>query len=77
MLCLTAQTALEERNHIIAVNSPDDSIINCCLQVKENVPHLIFLSEDVNLRNKAICNGILVSTKSDLISKHANDSAWP
>lgn len=64
-----AQTALEERDHYIDVNSADDSIINCCLQVKSHVPNLLLLTEDVNLRNKAICNSIMVSTKSDLISK--------
>ncbi|XP_061392218.1 transcriptional protein SWT1-like [Musca vetustissima] len=66
---ILAQTALEERHHLIDVNSADDSIINCCLQAKAQVPNLLLLTEDVNLRNKAICNNILVATKSDLLSK--------
>uniref|UniRef100_A0A1I8P987 PIN domain-containing protein n=1 Tax=Stomoxys calcitrans TaxID=35570 RepID=A0A1I8P987_STOCA len=64
-----AQTAVEERDHYIEVNSADDSIINCCLQAKTHVPNILLLTEDVNLRSKAICNNILVSTKSDLVSK--------
>ncbi|KAM7346596.1 swt1 RNA endoribonuclease [Cochliomyia hominivorax] len=64
-----AQSALDERQHLVDINSADDSIINCCLQAKEHVPNLLLLTEDVNLRNKAICNNILVSTKSDLMLK--------
>ncbi|XP_073833423.1 swt1 RNA endoribonuclease [Musca autumnalis] len=64
-----AQTALEERHHLIDVNSADDSIINCCLQAKAQIPNILLLTEDVNLRNKAMCNNILVATKSDLLSK--------
>ncbi|XP_075157390.1 swt1 RNA endoribonuclease [Haematobia irritans] len=70
-----AQTALEERDHFIDVNSADDSIINCCLQVKRHVPNILLLTEDVNLRNKAVCNNILVATKSDLISKRYNSTS--
>lgn len=69
MFIFLAQTALEEREHLIDVNSADDSIINCCLQAKAQIPNLLLLTEDVNLRNKAICNNILVATKSDLLSK--------
>ncbi|XP_023296137.2 transcriptional protein SWT1 [Lucilia cuprina] len=71
---LRAQSALDERHHLVDINSADDSIINCCLQTKEQVPNLLLLTEDVNLRNKAICNNILVSTKSDLLSKRYNTS---
>ncbi|XP_005186135.1 transcriptional protein SWT1 [Musca domestica] len=70
-----AQTALEEREHLIDVNSADDSIINCCLQAKAQIPNLLLLTEDVNLRNKAICNNILVATKSDLLSKRYDAQA--
>ncbi|XP_053949102.1 uncharacterized protein LOC128857384 [Anastrepha ludens] len=68
---IQAQSALSELDHLVEVNSPDDRIINCCLQAKQHVDHVILLTEDINLRNKAICNNILVSTKSDLIAKHA------
>ncbi|XP_036319176.1 LOW QUALITY PROTEIN: transcriptional protein SWT1 [Rhagoletis pomonella] len=67
---LQAQSAISEREHLVEISSPDDRIINCCLQAKQHVDHVILLTEDINLRNKAICNNILVSTKSDLVVKH-------
>ncbi|XP_018800565.1 PREDICTED: probable replication factor C subunit 1 [Bactrocera latifrons] len=67
---LQAQSALSELEHLVEITSPDDRIINCCLQVKQQIDHVILLTEDINLRNKAICNNILVSTKSDLVAKH-------
>uniref|UniRef100_A0A1A9VWV9 PINc domain-containing protein n=1 Tax=Glossina austeni TaxID=7395 RepID=A0A1A9VWV9_GLOAU len=67
---LQAQSAIDERRHLIDVSSPDDSIINACLQVKKHIKNVLFLTEDINLRNKSICNNILVSTKSDLLTKH-------
>lgn len=67
---LQAQNAIDERRHLIDVSSPDDSIINTCLQVKKHIKNVLFLTEDINLRNKSICNNILVSTKSDLLTKH-------
>lgn len=67
---IQAQSSAEENRHLIKVTSPDDSILNCCLQVKEHVDNVLLLTEDINLRNKAKCSDILVSTKSDLISKH-------
>lgn len=45
------------------------------MQAKEHIPNLLLLTEDVNLRNKAICNNILVSTKSDLVAKRYDSSA--
>ncbi|XP_065364549.1 transcriptional protein SWT1 [Calliphora vicina] len=71
---LQAQSALDERQRLVDINSADDSIINCCLQAKEHVRNLLLLTEDINLRNKAICNNILVSTKSDLMSKRYESS---
>lgn len=44
------------------------------MQAKEHIPNLLLLTEDVNLRNKAICNNILVSTKSDLVAKRYDSS---
>ncbi|XP_055911469.1 transcriptional protein SWT1 [Eupeodes corollae] len=67
---IQAQSSSDENKHLIKVTSPDDSILNCCLQVKEHIDNVMLLTEDINLRNKALCSDILVSTKSDLISKH-------
>ena len=44
-LHIQLQKPLEERKHLIAVISSDDQhIINCFLQVKQKVPHVIFLT---------------------------------
>lgn len=66
---LQAQCAIDECQYMIKISSPDDSIINSCLQVKLHIPNIILLTEDINLRNKAISNNIPVSTKSDLLAK--------
>ncbi|XP_055845247.1 transcriptional protein SWT1 [Episyrphus balteatus] len=67
---IQAQSSGDENRHLIKVKSPDDSILNCCLQVKQHIDNVLLLTEDINLRNKAMCSDVLVATKSDLISKH-------
>ncbi|KAI9585249.1 hypothetical protein GQX74_001096 [Glossina fuscipes] len=61
---LQAQCAIDECQYMIKISSPDDSIINSCLQVMLHIPNTILLTEDVNLRNKAISNNIPVSTNA-------------
>lgn len=55
------------RNYnIIDTPTPDDSIVNCCLQLKSITKKVILLSNDINLRNKAICNGINAFRPKDI-----------
>ncbi|KAM8720395.1 hypothetical protein ACLKA7_006444 [Drosophila subpalustris] len=69
-LKIQAQSALEEAEHLIEVDSPDDSIVNCCLQLMAQVPHLTLLTNDANLRLKANASSILVSCRSDLLNDY-------
>ncbi|XP_055712594.1 transcriptional protein SWT1 [Phlebotomus papatasi] len=60
------QSAINENNLLINALNPDDSIINCCLQIKGTTDKVILLSNDINLRNKAICNQINAFKPKDL-----------
>ncbi|EDW07758.1 transcriptional protein SWT1 [Drosophila mojavensis] len=66
-LKIQAQSALEEANHLIEVDCPDDSIVNCCLQLQSQVPHLMLVTNDNNLRLKANASAIQVSCRSELL----------
>ncbi|XP_031628221.1 transcriptional protein SWT1 [Contarinia nasturtii] len=55
---LQGQKATEDNDHIIEVKSPDDKILNCCLQLKNQSKEIILLTNDINLSNKALVNGI-------------------
>lgn len=61
-----AQNALEEQQAMVNIKSPDDSILNACLQVKQHVPNVILLTEDVNLRNKCAFNNITATAINKL-----------
>lgn len=43
---------------IIPIDSGDDEILNCCLQIQEITKKVILLTNDKNLRNKAFVNKI-------------------
>ncbi|XP_059618928.1 uncharacterized protein LOC132263272 [Phlebotomus argentipes] len=60
------QSAVHENELLIHAFSADDSIINCCLQMKEKSNRVILLSNDTNLRNKALCSGITSMSPKDL-----------
>jgi len=55
---------------LIEVDCADDSIINCCLQLMGQVPNLMLLTNDANLRLKANASSILVSRRSDLLNDY-------
>ncbi|XP_017045637.1 transcriptional protein SWT1 [Drosophila ficusphila] len=72
---IQAQSALEEAEHLIKVDCPDDSIVNSCLQLREQVPHMMLLTNDANLRLKANASAIEVSCRSDLIAAYPDEFA--
>ncbi|XP_039499650.1 transcriptional protein SWT1 isoform X1 [Drosophila santomea] len=72
---IQGQSAVEEAEHLIKVDCPDDSIINCCLQLQEQVPSMMLLTNDENLRLKANASDIQVSCRSDLMSTYADEFA--
>lgn len=65
-LYVLVQSALEERDAIIVIKCPDDSILNACLQVKEHVSKVILLTDDVNLRNKCAANNVTATAINTL-----------
>ncbi|KAG8240365.1 hypothetical protein J437_LFUL002506, partial [Ladona fulva] len=52
------QSAVDDKQECFKVDSPDDSILNCCLQLHYKNNKVILLSNDINLCNKAIANGV-------------------
>lgn len=53
------QSAVESiQKQIIPIESGDDEILNCCLQIQETKKKIILLTNDKNLRNKAFVNKI-------------------
>jgi hypothetical protein len=45
---------------------PNDGILQCCLQIAQMANRVILLSNDKNLCNKAIINGIKAYQKSEI-----------
>ncbi|KAH8267265.1 hypothetical protein KR026_010454, partial [Drosophila bipectinata] len=74
-LDIQAQSAVDAAEHLIDVDCPDDSIVNCCLQLKNEVPHMMLLTNDSNLRLKGKVNNIEVSCRSDLMAQYQNEFA--
>ncbi|XP_055640510.1 transcriptional protein SWT1 [Toxorhynchites rutilus septentrionalis] len=64
------QSTIDAANAIIPIENPDDNIINCCLQVQQIIANspteLMLLSNDVNLRNKSLVNGVQAFSFSEL-----------
>ncbi|KAL7031000.1 hypothetical protein ACKWTF_006865 [Chironomus riparius] len=54
---ILGQNAIESSRELIEIDSGDDYIINCALQMKELTSKIILLSNDKNLRNKGFVNG--------------------
>ncbi|XP_030566348.1 transcriptional protein SWT1-like [Drosophila novamexicana] len=65
---IEAQSALEDAQQLIDIDSADDNIINCCLQLKAELQHMMLLTNDNNLRLKAVASSIRVSTCYQLTS---------
>uniref|UniRef100_T1H095 PIN domain-containing protein n=1 Tax=Megaselia scalaris TaxID=36166 RepID=T1H095_MEGSC len=61
------QNAKHSTEELIPLESNDDEILNCCLQIQKTCKSVILISNDINLRNKAIINEIKVlsSSKAD------------
>lgn len=55
---LQAQSAIDRQQKVVTTKFADDEILNCCLQVREEDHKVILLSNDVNLRNKALFTDI-------------------
>lgn len=61
------QSAVESlKKQIIPIESGDDEILNCCLQIQEMTQKIILLTNDKNLRNKAFVNKIEAQSRDML-----------
>lgn len=67
------QSALEDCRHLIEIESPDDKILNCCLQLKSSSKKVILLSDDKNLCCKAKSSGIDIRTSRMCNEKYDRD----
>jgi rRNA-processing protein FCF1 len=63
---IRGQTALESVAEAFKIEVPDDYILQCCLQIAQTTNRVILLSNDKNLCNKAIVNGIKAYQKVEI-----------
>lgn len=63
----SAQSAQDNQRNIVDIGSPDDRILNCCLQCQSlESKHIVLLSNDINLRNKALCSKVTAFSMAQL-----------
>ncbi|XP_018572896.1 transcriptional protein SWT1 [Anoplophora glabripennis] len=58
---------VERQKHV--GTSPDDKIIACCLQATEKYETVMLLSNDINLKNKAMINDIAACSANEIMMK--------
>nr|CAI5846832.1 unnamed protein product [Callosobruchus analis] len=63
------QTVWEVENQKHVGSTPDDKIISCCMQVSNKYETVILLSNDMNLKNKALINSITACSVQEISSK--------
>uniref|UniRef100_A0A1Q3F282 Putative transcriptional protein swt1 n=1 Tax=Culex tarsalis TaxID=7177 RepID=A0A1Q3F282_CULTA len=68
------QSTLEAAAPIIPIENPDDHVINCCCQQAgqlrgQSPAELLLLSNDVNLRNKALVSGLTAVSFAELAAE--------
>ncbi|SPP79958.1 uncharacterized protein LOC117582248 [Drosophila guanche] len=59
---IQAQSPKEEQDHLFQVCTTEDSIVNSCLQLQEEVPNLMLITYSGSLRRTAKSMGIHVSS---------------
>ncbi|KAL3274785.1 hypothetical protein HHI36_019569 [Cryptolaemus montrouzieri] len=64
---LIGQNIYDTEKQSYVGKSPDDKILACCLQAREKFHNVIFLSNDVNLRNKLLVNGIPALSTTEML----------
>jgi rRNA-processing protein FCF1 len=63
---IRGQTAAHSVTAAFKIEVPDDDILQCCLQIAQMTNRVILLSNDKNLCNKAIVNGVKAYQKSEI-----------
>lgn len=59
------QSAMDNGRKLIDIQNANDSIINCCLQFKQNFGNVMLLTNDMSLSNKAICSHVDAFSKNE------------
>lgn len=62
---IMVQNVFQSNDLLIQVENADDKILNCCLQIRRCENYVYLLSNDINLRNKAIVNDIEATSIED------------
>ncbi|KAJ8924688.1 hypothetical protein NQ315_000839 [Exocentrus adspersus] len=63
------QTVFDVQNQKYIGSSPDDKIISCCIQAAEKYENVILLSNDMNLKNKAMINDITACSSNEIMMR--------
>jgi rRNA-processing protein FCF1 len=63
---IIGQSAFDSAPIGFQIEVPDDAIIQCCLLIAQRTSRVILLSNDKNLCNKAIVNGIKAYQKAEI-----------
>jgi rRNA-processing protein FCF1 len=63
---IIGQPALDSVPEALKIEVPDDAILQCCFQVAQRTYRVIILSNDKNLCNKAIVDGIKAYQRAEL-----------
>lgn len=71
---LAGQSALDRQNYLIEIDSADDEIVNCLLQIKQKTNKVILLTHDKNLMSKAIVNKVESFSRDALRATNFNAS---
>lgn len=66
------QNVFLSTDYLIEIINADDKILNCCLQIQRSQNSVILLSNDINLRNKALFNNIESLSMNDCILMNTN-----
>lgn len=67
----TVQSSQDNQKNVIDIESADDRILNCCLQ-RQNAgadQRVWLLSNDCNLRTKAMCSKVAAFTRAQFADK--------
>ncbi len=62
---MCGQSAMDNEYKFIEILNANDSIVNCCLQLKQNCENVVLITNDKNLTSKCICSHIEVYSQND------------
>lgn len=69
---IQGQNLFYSNEYLIKITNADDKILNCCLQIQRAQNNVILLSNDINLRNKAIINSVDSYSMIECLNNYVN-----